>query len=206
MLRLRSLTTVLAFGCILRFVGCGGSSSGGAPLDGGSRTGAACTSDATCARPTPYCDPVNQVCVECVASPNCGRGLSCAPTHACVECLDNSQCGAPTPYCSPGFNCVPCLTDGNCPNGQACDQTRFRCIPTCTSDAQCAAPVAHCDTATSRCVMCLADADCPMQRPHCNPTSHACDQCVTDADCANGGRCTNGFCGFGIRDAGGRGG
>jgi hypothetical protein len=67
---------------------------------------------------------------------------------------------------------------------------------------QCAAPVAHCDLATSRCVMCLVDTDCPMQRPHCNATTHACDQCVTDADCANGGMCTNGFCGFGIRDAG----
>src|SRR5260370_39105009 len=76
-LRLRSLTTVVAFGFILRFVVCGGSSSGGSPLDGGSRTRAAYTSDAPGARPPPYCDPVNPVCRARLAKPDCGPRLIC---------------------------------------------------------------------------------------------------------------------------------
>src|SRR5579859_2353655 len=114
MVRFRSAATMLGFACALRFIGCGSSSNGG-PADGGTRGGGACTSDAMCARPTPYCEPTTQVCVECIASPNCGRNLNCAPTHTCVQCLDNSQCGGATPYCSPNYDCVPCLADANCP-------------------------------------------------------------------------------------------
>jgi Cys-rich repeat protein len=204
MLPVRPLVTIVAFTVAWQLFDCGGSTSNGVPGDGGSNAGAACTSDETCARPTPYCDLVSQRCVECLGTANCGRNLSCEPlSHTCVECVADTQCAGATPYCSPAYRCVTCLANGNCPNGQACDTTSYRCVPACTSDMQCAAPLAHCDTTTSRCVMCLTDANCMNQtRSHCS-TTHVCVECTTDADCPNGGRCTmGGLCGAAPRDGG----
>jgi Cys-rich repeat protein len=45
-------------------------------------------------------------------------------------------------------------------NNQVCDTTNNRCVPSCSSDAQCGMGNPYCNTATMRCVQCLSSMQC----------------------------------------------
>ena len=182
---------------------------------GSSGVGPACTSDGTCAQPTPYCDTSAGHCVQCLGNPNCGNGRHCSATHECVQCTMDTQCGGMTPYCSPGGGCVECLDMGNCGSGTTCDTNDYRCVATCTTSTQCHAPTGVCNTTTSYCVQCLQSSDCTTllgrvcdttndtcvecladtdcttaPRTKCDTADHACVQCLSASDCAMGQTCT----------------
>jgi Cys-rich repeat protein len=190
---LPAFTTLAALGALQ----CGGSSDqtfAGAPATGGSAgamQGPACASDATCMRPTPYCDLTGGHCVQCVGDANCNNGICDLGTHSCVECATDAQCGMGAPYCSPAHACVTCLTNSNCMTGQVCDTVGYRCVASCTTDTQCNFGAPRCDTASSRCVQCLASADCTggmtgggPAGTTCDTATHRCVQCLTTTDCA----------------------
>jgi len=156
----------------------------------GSITGPACTSDAQCGFPTPYCDTAAQVCVQCLGDPNCANAPNNAnfcsvSTHTCVQCNSNAQCGGGgQPYCSPAGRCVECLADGNCPTNEKCNLNTFRCAPACTSDQQCSTPTPYCNTTAGYCVQCLGNSNCAdPQFPVCNTTTNQCVECLANTDC-----------------------
>ena len=81
----------------------------------------ACTSDAQCAAPVPYCNTQAGYCVQCLSSTNCannpnGNFICDTTTDTCVECLANTDCKDPQqPYCFAGqHRCVECLANANC--------------------------------------------------------------------------------------------
>lgn len=188
---------------------------------GGDSAGPACTTDTSCAQPTPYCDTQIDQCVQCLSDTNCGNNRHCSASHTCVQCTSDANCGGQTPYCSPTGACVQCLSQTNCPTNDTCDTTNgYHCVPSCTSDAQCHAPLPKCDTQDGYCVQCLASTDCTnattghvcntstdrcvecaqdsdcatAQRPKCNTNVDICVQCLTNADCEAGTCGPQGFC------------
>ncbi len=173
-----------ALAASLLVVGIIAASCGGAPSG---PNGGPCSSDAQCSAPTPYCGP--GVCVQCLSDPNCANNQNgntiCNPnTHTCVECATNAQCGGGQPYCSPTGRCVQCLANTNCGANQACNAATHECVPTCTSDQQCAAPTPYCNTSFGYCVQCLGNANCTdPQRPLCDTTTGLCVECASNADC-----------------------
>lgn len=162
--------------------------------------GPACSSDAQCSLPTPYCDPSAHVCVECLGDPNCASAQNGAHfcnlgTHTCVQCTSSAQCGGGQgAYCSPGGRCVECLADGNCGPNQKCNLNDYLCVTGCTTDAQCAVPDPYCNMMLGYCVECLSNTNCPLQRPICDTASDSCVQCMLDTDCKDPGqpRCYQG--------------
>lgn len=141
-------------------VGDGDSSSSDGPSssDASSSLGAstACTSDAVCAPPTPYCNPATSVCVECLSDTNCAgtREPHCSATNSCVAlpCAGDAQCASGQ----------PCRTNADCGGAGFCDTRTNTCSGSaaCTSNAQCGGTTPICDTARSSCVECLSNADC----------------------------------------------
>jgi Cys-rich repeat protein len=157
-------------------------------------SGPACTSDAQCSFPLPYCDPSALVCVECLGDPNCanfgnGRNTCDLGTHTCVQCATDAQCGGGRPYCAPGGTCVACLSDGNCTGGQKCDPNTYRCVNACTTDTQCGIPTPYCNTVGGYCVQCLGSANCANNQNNafvCNTATDTCVQCLANTDCGGG--------------------
>ena len=189
----------------LVFAACGGAdtTAGDAGPDantGGDGAGApdglvgpACTGDAQCAQPTPYCDTAASVCVQCLGDPNCANNQNNAHTcnlssHTCVQCATSANCGGQDPYCSPTGACVQCLADGNCGQNQKCNPTTYRCVNACTSDGQCAFPTPYCNTTGGYCVQCLSTANCANNQngDHvCDTSTDTCVECLADTDCTD---------------------
>jgi len=151
-------------------------------------------------------------CSECTASntslcnvfePACLIDLGicgCATDQSCGAVDSGLICTGPGGLCQPGCGTAP---RNGCPSGQTCSPTSNggQCTMTspCSSDNDCAAPLAHCDAGTGRCVGCLVDNDCPAPLV-CDGTSHTCLECtpadsqncgadLSGAQCLAGGRC-----------------
>lgn len=171
---------------------------------GGSATepsGDVCLSSAQCAKPNPYCLAATGRCVECLSQRNCvGTGFTYCDsrTYTCVACLNDTQCAHERPYCAGNLGqCVECLSTDNCGDtGLLCDRRGFRCVPSCSSHADCAASVLtpFCDPETSLCVACLADDACTAPTSRCSPDTRSCVQCVDSGDCQPGVACVAGAC------------
>lgn len=99
----------------VRPVRAGDAGNAGA-VEGGVDGGRSCADSSSCAPPTPYCDPTNHVCIECLSDRNCPSGEVCNATlGTCVRCLSDADCPASTPYCSAtAGKCVECVTSANC--------------------------------------------------------------------------------------------
>jgi hypothetical protein len=195
---------------------CGGSEDARIELLPSAASGSPCASEGDCAVPSPYCDAIAKVCVECLTDTNCGKKVCDATTRTCKDCQTSGDCSGNSPYCASG-DCVECLTAGNCPNdGETCDTVEGKCVPTCTADAACTDAAralcsldravcveclddADCDTAKPRCLadkcrQCASDGDCGEDRPWCSVDKWECKQCVVDDHCPDGTRCDNGSC------------
>jgi len=111
----------------------------------------------------------------------------------CAGPTDDRSCGAADSglicsgvggFCVPG--CGPTPRNG-CPTGQTClDITNGlgQCSGAmCHSDADCRAPLTHCDLSggpDGHCVQCLFDTDCDAPLV-CDPTKKKCEECVPGA-------------------------
>lgn len=202
--------------------GASESPGGAGPID---EPGVGCTASSQCGAPFPYCATDIGRCVQCMSNPNCAGGSShryCDPkSFACVACLTDQQCSSLAPYCASAIGtCVQCLTSANCGDpGLACDRINFRCVPSCETNADCAAAfetpfcdpsrslcvacasdqdctglTPRCDTQAGSCVECVEDADCPKAAARCDTRKSACVQCLTSRDCSSGATCVGGTC------------
>lgn len=170
---------------------------------------AGCTTDATCANPTPackagscaactstqdcagspsgsVCDTSNGWCVQCTSGAQCsGSTPICDGTSFTCRACQATDCSGATPYCdATSGTCVACEIDANCPTSQPiCDTTNHTCRG-CTGNPDCATMTNHaCDTQTGLCVACMQTTDCVSGV--CDTTTHTCVQCVDDSECMN---------------------
>ncbi len=164
--------------------GCGAPDETRIDLLPSAAVGSPCAADGDCAVPSPYCNAVAKVCVECVTDTNCGKKVCETATGTCQDCQTSGDCSGSRPYCAAG-DCVECLAAGNCPNdGETCDTIEGKCVPTCASNADCTDRTRTvCAPDREICVECLADTDCDGGKPRC--IADQCRQCATDADCAD---------------------
>ncbi len=139
-----------------------------------------CLVDTDCAMGA--CNPQN-TCVSCIDDqPDAGQDRGCTVAEpicevnggfrGCRACQDTAAaglqdlgCNAGAPICATGAAnpiCVQCETTADCPAGQSC-QGNNTCVPSCTTDTDCATfpAIPVCDTTNSVCVECLIDAACP---------------------------------------------
>ncbi len=134
-----------------------------------------------CSSPTPLCDEVNSVCVECLLNTDCAddsnfcNGAEICSNDTCVS--EGDPCSGATPVC--------CETPDSC-EAECCDATA------------CPAPTDFCDGAAA-CVggVCGFTGDpCSGPTPVCCEAADACEEeCCSDADCGVGtGWCDGGVC------------
>ncbi len=134
-----------------------------------------------CASPTPACDVVAVMCVECTQTLDCSNESASrcnTEEHTCSACQDNADCEhiEGSPYCNASTHrCVPC---------------------DCTDDAK---PV--CEPDSGDCVECTIATEADQCGEHsCNPATFqctgtergtviTCGPCVADSECASTHRC-----------------
>jgi hypothetical protein len=61
-----------------------------------------CTADPQCATPTPFCDTIREICVECATNPDCPADRPACLGGVCRGCIGDADCG------------TVCLADGTC--------------------------------------------------------------------------------------------
>ncbi len=160
-----------------------------------------CLSDSHCA--------IGYVCVSSSCTPGCRDDngcptgekcdLSTTPGH-CVDCLSDTDC-QPDGTCSggvcvyPGKQCGEACTygAGECAQGLTCSYLFQKCLPICTSDADCPGSTCLIVSTTGICW------DCPP--PVCDPPCAADEECI-DGQCVRkcfppcdfGFTCNDGVC------------
>lgn len=145
----------------------------------------------------------------------CGSAQAELPAWKCgadADCVNPSN-----PYCDLDTgDCYPCLLDEHCELDELCHQNF--CIAKCFSDADCSAPMDHCnpeglcrecledahcpeaeplcltDEDAGACVECIIDEDCPEATPWCRPGFNSCVECVEQLDCPEDQHCAQGSC------------
>lgn len=201
----------------------GGSNSvGGSAGDGGSGGSLSpidCTEDEDCLNAGLVCDPLNELCVECLFDSDCGDGERCEGT----SCIDRVACTSSTD-CEDvsGFeacdtvagHCVQCMSSSDCPGTADCIDQRCRPYQACTNSLDCPTPRV-CDRSTGRCAQCVtendcneglvcvantcrrscaSDNDCTSLGLLCDFASGACARCIVDDDCPGPYHCSAGRC------------
>lgn len=180
-----------------------------------------CRSDNDCTAHGLLCDPLTEVCVECLSDSHCGAlehcrdrrcegftpcasSLDCASAPGapicdealseCVECVFADDCTAPA-TCT-NNTCVPytpCLSSRDCPHGEVCDEARNRCAA-CVFDNDCG-PSQHCTN--YECVpfvACVSDNNCTSLGLLCDRTVGECRECLQHAHCPDAYHCADGAC------------
>ena len=147
-----------------------------------------CTEAGECPASAPVCE--EGACRPCQGHDECAEVSPetpwCNPAQgACVECLFDEQCEPPTPLCDlASGTCMGCTSDLDCDADLLCDQATGECLQ-CVTDADCSAAKPLCDPATHTCMQCLSDADCDAGAPLCDPALHVCVGCLSDGDCSD---------------------
>lgn len=110
--------------------------------------------------PKLYCQPVSNLCVECLKNADCTSDQCDLTKNKCVACLKNEKCGHGYICDQDLLDCVPGCAGGsggsNCPDGSSGTPR----LPACEANRG--------DRGT--CVACLVDADCPRAQV-CKPGS-----------------------------------
>jgi hypothetical protein len=134
----------------------------------------------------PACDPVAQVCVQCVENKDCSGALGvCNPIlHVCANCYTDADC--PGRKCDrTNMVCVDCEDDCTDPVANSCDMAKHICVD-CTSDTGCMDGTENetCDRDRFVCVDCLDDGDCHEDgRSACDGKKQTCVECTGDNHC-----------------------
>ncbi len=170
---------------------CGGQGSCSAFASGGSYCGLGCLAQSGC--PVGY----NCIAVAGTTERQCvPKSGSCEDLGICKgdgECPDGQKCeqGA----CAPG-----CVDDDECPKdagGIKLICTKARCVPPCTSNAECTLP-AECDLTSGRCKRpgaCESSAECAAES-YCDKVTGDCiPGCLEDVHCQTAAKiCKNKKC------------
>jgi MYXO-CTERM domain-containing protein len=132
-----------------------------------------CTGDDDCIDPDgPYCDPLMNVCVQCLESEHCEQDFLCHAGSCIPKCFDDSDCSEPQSLCNPNGLCVECFDDAHCSSD----------LPVCILEL-------------GACRQCAVDEDCPdWWLPVCVPGIYRCEQCMDDSDCLEEEHCSSRQC------------
>jgi hypothetical protein len=110
--------------------------------------------------------------------------------------VNTQGCGEVGDICAPGSGPDPTAGDGTLDGvrvqkewsqkNQTCQLSDPNVAPQagCSSDADCAAPLPHCDPTSKSCIGCNSNTDCTNPRPVCDSTVKACGPCAQNSDCA----------------------
>lgn len=159
-----------------------------------------------CTTPTPLCNSVSGMCVQCLSMSDCGGSTpECdTTTGQCVECLNAGDCGGVTPVCLSG-ECVQCEDSTDCDAGNPVCESPAQVCGNCTARAQCFgyAALPSCNVTTGQCAQCDGaneSADCgdTPETPRCSATQQ-CVECrpgTSNLDCteATASRCVGEAC------------
>ncbi len=172
--------------------GCGGV-CGGCPLGMSCSPAQVCDAvpcynDFECSAFGMICDPLDQICVECVYAWHCPGGDQLCMDGICVDvtaCAQDADCPPDQgPICvlPPGY-CAWCAADDDCGGSGWCDGLQCVTPDPCLVDAECLDGV--CDLATGTCVECLSDEDCGGADEVCSfeKTCKPFHLCGFDSDC-----------------------
>lgn len=146
-----------------------------------------------CSPLTPFCNPEDGNCVECMSSRHCGPMESCGSAKRCVAAGPacgpevEDPCEAPTPFCFED-RCVECISSGDCPpmGNMVCHH--FRCMGEDFCQRVECPEGTSCDNQARRCLergTCAGDADCPGRR--CDVARAVCYN--ADGSCLSSGEC-----------------
>jgi len=127
--------------------------------------GGPCRATAECEQPELLClEPGGFAgCVECrLENDHCAADPDCAAAGAGMVCEQSSMLG-PDCFCRPTRRCIPgCTSDAECSAGQRCSPNAHCQAVTCAADHDCA-KYFDCQLFSGHCVRrsCGADSDCP---------------------------------------------
>lgn len=150
----------------------------------------------SCADPTPLCDAVSNMCVECSVTTDCSSGV--CESQRCVECVADADCT--DGVCGPDNSCVECVANTDCTSTAAstCDTTTNTCVA-CTASTDCGHLTGTTVCDTGECVECTGTefgtctGVCDSRLRTCTDFPAAdlglCEACVSDAQCRPGMLC-----------------
>lgn len=159
-----------------------------------------CDACGGCVAPTPVCNLLTRMCMECGPGTPCPAGQICAADGTCtapdpgVDCNADLDCRDPAlPHCVES-HCVVCRDANDCHAGQICDAGA--CVDQPCAGIACQSGSA-CDPASQHCGPgCAVDADCGADDLRCNAASGQCFQVDQRCDpdglrsvCAPGSAC-----------------
>lgn len=132
---------------------------------------------------TDQCDPVLELCVQCVSDADCNYGprqMCNVSRGQCIECALDQDCPSERPLCDPYSRCVECVEDGDCAaTGGVCQPGPQRCVQ-CRDDRDCRAidDDTFCLIGQQRCVECVTDSDCTddPHKPFCSSENECEDE------------------------------
>ncbi len=146
---------------------------------------------------TPYC--LQQVCVGCRTTADCGDQLCDPGDHTCKDCLGDGDChAAGLPRCSAAGACVQCAYPADCPPAAPYCAPSGSCL-VCGSDADCAGGYCVGAPDEPRCAPCVpgdATRGCA-DGTYCVDSGGGAGQCVVcrdSGDCGAGQTCAGGQC------------
>ncbi len=124
---------------------------------------------------------------SCATDSDCPLAtLHCDLTSgSCVPCTDDSACTTTGfPRCDTALHlCVECGSSQDCQAGWQCVETH-RCVPPCSSPADCSASVPNCNEITGVCYACNDLVPCATGV--CDDDSGRCVECKYDSQCSSG--------------------
>ena len=197
---------LIGLAALLGATGCEPNTPDGGPAD----LSTGCIDDSMCKAPTPHCNSMTKLCVQCNLDSQCPDGNLCM-NHACVPgCSQTKGCGD-AGMCDPGTGkCSVCKSDGDCTDTKnpRCESKTGRCVPCLPENDNCGMGMYCVDlNGTYSCNKgCGKDADCRAGDGGGAGSFACCNHvCVdTQADnnncstcgkaCANGNTCCSGAC------------
>ncbi len=158
-----------------------------------------CSTNAECTGSRGVCDPMSQLCVDCLFDSQCADGGRCIDRACKTEgtCESNLECTsvAGKPVCNHALReCVASCTNSlDCEQGDICDPARKQCVQ-CASNLDCSTGERCVDSQCEAYLACQSDNQCTPHGLLCNVERGACNECENDASCPNAYHCTEGRC------------
>lgn len=159
-----------------------------------------CATSEDCGSTRSVCDPMSQLCVQCLFDSQCGEeGGRCIDRVCQAEgtCEAHWECASVPgkPICNQAQRiCVAaCENSLDCPLGEVCDATLKQCAQ-CASNLDCGDNERCLAGQCEQYLPCQSDNQCTPYGLLCNLERGACNECENNAGCPNSYYCEEGRC------------